>query len=107
LLAKKTQERQKQLEQYERLKGTSATSAGAAAGAGFGQPQVAAPSAAQSLVSELTIQAPPEPVPENAVKAQQMRNALTQQLKQTLIATGTGSQLDSQLGRLDAIQQGR
>jgi hypothetical protein len=96
LLAKKTAERQKQLEQYERMKGTSAASAGAAA---------APPS--QNLVSELTIAAPPEPLPENAVKAQQMRNALTQQLKQTLVAAGTGQQLNDQLGRLDAIQQGR
>merc|ERR1719313_317418 len=82
LLAKKTAERQKQLEQYERMKGTSAASAGAAA---------APPS--QNLVSELTIAAPAEPLPENAVKAQQMRNALTQQLKQTLVAAGTGQQL--------------
>jgi hypothetical protein len=99
LLQKKTQERQKQLDQYERLKGTSATSAGAAAA-----PPAAA---AQSLVSELTMAAPPEPVPENAMKAQQMRQALTQQLKQTLVASGTGSQLNDQLGRLDALQQGR
>ena len=71
MLAKKTAERQKQLEQYERTKGV---------------PSGAGAAASRSLVSELTIAAPAEPVPENAVKAQQMRTALTQQLKQTLVA---------------------
>jgi hypothetical protein len=91
LLAKKTQERQKQLEKYEQQNPV---------------PPVAQPVQRTNMVAELTMATPP-PVAEDEKekKPQAMRLALTRQLKQSLLSSGTGAQLDEQLGRLESIRR--
>jgi len=92
LLEKKNAERQKVLEQ---------TLAPATA--------VAAAAAKPNMVEELTLKqtesASTIPMDEKERKAQEMRMALTKQLKASLISSGHQTQLDGQLGRLDALQR--